>query len=159
MYMSMEVKGLKKLEKKLNGFEAKIGKKIMRKALRTGAKVVKQAQKTKATSVVGGDMGTNISRSIVVRSLKVRRKQLYRVSSMLNPNNYSLIHITQAGKRYYIPTAIEYGHANPGLGGTTIKDVAPKPFMRVAMNESESAAKRAVIQELKKGIEQQATLK
>jgi len=36
--------------------------------------------------------------------------------------------------QYFIPVAIEYGHAFPGKGGSGSKDVAGKPFMRPALD-------------------------
>lgn len=158
MELSLEIKGAREIEEMLKTLEAKVARRVVGKALRKGAAVVRRQQIQKAITVIGGAMGTNIAGSIVVKSLKQRQRQVYRVTSMISPSNESLIYKNRNGKRYYIPTAIEYGHAFPGRGGTGEKDVSPIPFMRPAMEESAANAANAVIEELRNGIYKEAKI-
>jgi HK97 gp10 family phage protein len=155
MYVSMKLTGAKEIEKKLRELEPKVGRKVVRQALRSGAKIIQKAQKDSAKSVVGGSLGSKIARNIVVRAMKKKTKNRYGVTALINPKEESFIHHTKDNKRYYIPAAIEYGHAKPGRGGGSSppKDVPARPFMRPAFDAEKENAANVIISELKKGIE------
>lgn len=151
--ISMKVEGGKALDRKLLKLGTKTGKKVARKATRAGAKVFQAAIKENAVSMVGGDMGSRIAGAVVVRALKVRRGQVG-VRALIDPKkNDQFIHITQEGDRQHIPTAIEYGHARPGAGGSGSKDVAAIPYARQAFDSNENKAASVVRNEMIKGIE------
>lgn len=160
MYMSIKVEGAKELEKTLMGMEPKIGQGIMRKALRKAAKVFQQKMKHNAAALDStgwdsdGVVSDSISDNIVVRAMRKRRHS-YGVMSMIDPKAPNLAVTTQDGKRYYIPTAIEYGHAFPGRGGgkNAPKDVPAKPFMRPAYDSEKGKAEKVLVNELRNGIE------
>jgi hypothetical protein len=50
-------------------------------------------------------------------------------------------------KRYFIPSAIEYGHAFPGKGGKKggLKDVPAKPFARPAYEANREATTKRTL--------------
>ncbi|MBN1807187.1 MAG: HK97 gp10 family phage protein [Sedimentisphaerales bacterium] len=148
MYMSIKVEGVKELEKKLKELEPKVGRKIVRQALHAGAKVIQKAQKESAKNIVGGNLGSEIARNIVVRAIKMRTKNRYGVAALINPKEESFIYYTKDDTRYYIPAAVEYGHTNED--GTY---VCSMPFMRLAFDAEKENAANVIISELKKGIE------
>ncbi len=152
-FASMELTGAAELEKKLATLEPKIGKKVMRQALRKGAKVIQQAQKAAAASNVGGEMGQLIAKNIIVRALKKKRKNQYGALSLIRPGVEELIHTSADGTRYFIPAAIEFGHAAPGAGGSGAKDVPAVPFARPGFDATKKQAATTTISEIRKGIE------
>jgi HK97 gp10 family phage protein len=145
--LSIKVEGLKKLENQLKAMENKIGKKIVRSALRKAAKPIQAAAKANATAMIGGDMGSKVSRAIVVRAARARRFK-YGVGVQTNPKRTEEL---RSGE-FYIPAAIEYGHAYPGRGGTKSKDVPAVPFMREAIMATKGQAMSVLRAALTKGI-------
>jgi len=150
MYMAIKIKGAKKIEWMLKGLEPKLGRKVVRKALRSGAKVIQKRAIGNAASMVGGEKGGDIAESIVVRAMK-RKRHRYGVMAVIDPKASPLF---RSGK-YYIPAAIEFGHAHPGRGGGNKppKDVPAIPFFRKAFDSDKHKAGTVVKNELKKGIE------
>lgn len=168
----MEIQGAAELMRKLNALPAKVGKKVVRQSLRQGAKVVQAAAKANALSIIGGDMGSKIAKSIGVRAktAKWRRKYgAYGIFVGVDPSAripefvyftkgsaFSLeTHKQAIGRRHFIPNAIEYGHAFPGKGGGKHppKDVPARPFMRKAYEMAGSRANQTSMQAMKDGIE------
>lgn len=157
MESGTKVTGLRKIEKGLMNIEKKLAVKIVRTALRDAAKVFRQAQKANARSIVGGQTGQKIARNIIIRKAKLRAKRyVYGIDSFINPKETSFVGVTGSNKRYYIPSAIEYGHAFPGRGGgrNPPKDVPAMPYMRPAFETqkdlAEATFRRHITQELKK---------
>ncbi|HUV67479.1 MAG TPA: HK97 gp10 family phage protein [Sedimentisphaerales bacterium] len=168
--------GARLLERKLNKLPAKVGKTVVRKALRQGAKPVQAAAKANAASLVGGTIGSQIAKSIGTRakSAKWRRKYgAYGIFVGVDPSNkheHDFVYFTGGsafstktrkqvvGRRHYIPNAIEYGHAFPGRGGgkNPPKDVAAVGYMRKAYHSQGSGATQIVIREMKVGVERAA---
>ena len=152
--ISMTIQGAKELERKLATLEPKIAKKVVRKAVRIAAKITQQATKANARAMVGGNMGSVIAKNTVVRAFKRQRRGQFGVSVRLRPDVGEFIATSKAGKKNYIPSAIEYGHAAPGDGGSGTKIVAATPFMRGAFESTKERAKRAIINGISKGISQ-----
>lgn len=150
---SVQIEGGKLLERKLLALERKVAKKIVRSAVRKGAKVVLRATKANAKSMVGGSVGSLISKNTAVRVFKKQRRGQFGVGIKQRPGIPQFEHITKSGVRYYIPSAIEYGHALPGAGGSKQKDIAAIPFMRSAFDSTREAAKQVVINTMRAGIE------
>jgi len=161
--ISVEIKGLREMERTLIRLERKGGRAVVRKALRVATKPVQKQTKTNAKAMVGGEMGGLLAKNIVVRAAK-KRPYEYRLLMMPKPDVPEFLSFTQGssfslkskkqttGKQYYIPNAIEFGHAFPGKGGSGNKDVAPIPFMRSAMDAKEDEARRVFMREVKNGI-------
>lgn len=152
---SLRITGLKEIDRKLISLGKKAAGKIVRPALRSSAKFMQKAEKSSVKSLVGGQMGALIARNIIIRALK-KRRGTSAVRTLINPKADGLLHFSRGsssdigtkkqstGKRYYIPSAIEYGHAYPGRGGggSPPKDVPPKPAFRRAFDANWFPARR-----------------
>ncbi len=168
---SMELVGGKELERKLQGLPKKVAKKVVRKSLRKGAKPIQVAAKANAKSDVGGEMGAKIARAIKIRAQKKQTKGSFGINVLiLSKNDDDFIHITKSGVRYFIPAAIEYGHAAPGesaavlssfggkrgkrareiIGG--LKTIPANPFMRRAFESHRNRAVQVTMREMWEGI-------
>ena len=155
MDYSINVTGAKELEAALGGFERKVSQKVVGKALRTGANIIKDKQRSNAPAMVGGDMGGQLAKAIKVKAGKPRRySHLFRV--WIDPKTEGLVVTSKDGTRNYIPAAIEYGHAAPDDAKGT-KVVAAIPFMRDGYDSKKNLSKRAVEIALKLGIERVAS--
>jgi HK97 gp10 family phage protein len=156
MYFSITLTGGAELEKKLKELEPKVAKKLLRQTLRDGQKCIASKIKSNAKSTVQGEMGQLISKNVIVRAAKKQKKGSYRYLSMLRGGINDFIHVTKKGVRYYIPSAIEYGHALPYRSSgskksnknNTVKDVPAMPFMRPAFDST----KDNVVKIIEKGI-------
>jgi HK97 gp10 family phage protein len=139
------------LDKRLARLENKVGKKVVKKALRVATKVIATAAKANAKSMVGGQMGKTISSAITVRVAKMRGRRNYGYNAMTS-DKYAEQFTVGA---YYIPAAIEYGHAFPGRGGgkSPPKDVAAISFMRLAYEQTKGQAIKIVKKTMEAGIQ------
>ena len=166
-YFSMTMKGGDELQKMLLGLEGSLGKKIVRQGVRKGLAPTLAAAKSNAQSMVGGEMGGAIAKGLKLRVAKKQKKSQYGMSvgTFLSDvegvtftkgsasNLFTGKFIIGSGQRYYIPSAIEYGHAFPGRGGKGIKDVPAIPFMRAAADAHLLPAVQIFEDEVNKGIE------
>ena len=156
MSAGMEVRGLRELERKLNALPKTVAKKIVRKAIRSGAAIMRDKAKGNARSMVGGSMGRLIARFITVRAYKHQSKGSYSVWMGISPRGGEyFVHTTKRGRRHYIPSAIEYGHAAPGKAGGA-KAVAAIPFQRDAFDTTEARANSRVVRMIWAGILREA---
>ena len=139
--MDMQVFGAKEVALLLEKLEKKETPKIVRKGTRDAMKsAVLPDAKTNAQSMVGGSMGAKIARSLAVRAMTKMKRGHYGSKVIIKASDL-FVHISNAGKRYFIPFAIEYGHAYPGRGGKNApKDVKPMPFMRKAYEANRKKA-------------------
>jgi hypothetical protein len=64
----------------------------------------------------------------------------------MDPREDRFIHISQSGRRNYIPSAIEYGHGN----------ARPIPYIRRAWEETKREDVKIMGKKLKEGIEREA---
>lgn len=138
----VKLQGFDGLEKTLLGLERKVGKKIVRSATRKAAKPALTQARQNARSMVGGNMGALISKNIQVRGFKKQKKGRFGVTVKLKPDIAEFIHVGADGTRYYIPAAIEYGHAN----------AMAIPFMRRASDTTKQKRVAILSKELKTGI-------
>jgi len=124
----MKITGLNELEQKLKKIEKIEAKKIIRKAVREAQKIDLAASKDNAKSMVGGEMGNKIASALKIKAVNKQRKGSYALQVAIDPTQAEeFVHNTKGGTRYYIPTAIEYGHRKKG-GGT----VPSIPFMLIS---------------------------
>jgi hypothetical protein len=149
--ISMQIINAQAVQNALNKFEKKISKKIVRDAVRAGSKplltdVKSNAKSLTSTQIKGikksARIGSIIARSLHLKVIKasVLRRKYGRDAwgQTIVPkkgSNDLFASISKAGKRYYIPAAIEYGHAFPGRGGSGAKDVPAKKFIRPAWDK------------------------
>jgi len=137
--ISIKLEGVENLDRKLRRIELNSAKKIVRKGVRTGAKVIQMAEKQNAESVVGGDMGSLLAKHTIIKAAKRQMRGSFGVSVMLRPNVEEFVHTTADGQKHYIPNAIEYGHAAPGDAGGE-KTVPAMSFVRKAQDENKQKA-------------------
>lgn len=128
--MSNEIKGLGELIKNLNSLPDKLEKKVIRAAVRKGANIIRD----KARQNVQKDTG-NLQKSIITSGVKVTGKIAFRVSLKQRK--------TKNSKDPYYGRFVEFG---------TSKTPA-HPFMRPALDESESEVLEIVVNDIKSNLE------
>ena len=152
--IQMKIENARAVQNALNAFEKKISKKIVRQGVRAAWKPLLDRAKANASANVGGSEGGKIAKALKLRAFKKQKPGQYGMHvsmSFYEGDVYyitgarSLINVSTGARvkggesgRYYIPVAIEYGHAFPGRGRESgggkhpPKDVAAKPFLRPA---------------------------
>lgn len=157
--ITMTIRGDKQLQRALRELPKKAERKVVRQAVRKGAKGIQQQLKANVRSMVGGKMGRKIARAFIVRRRKAPRGVIWDRAIISPKYDDDFAGVTKDGKDYYIPAALEYGHAFPGRGGRGApKDVAAIPFTRKAFEEKAPWTRFFVIGEIKKGIFREAKL-
>ena len=130
--------GAKQIEMQLSRIERNVAKKIVRKAVREGQKIITEKVKDLAPEDEGIMKG-----AIVTRAAKRQRRGSYSVLTVFDTKRYpSLIRTNKAGQRYFYPAAVECGTENQKAN----------PFMRLAVYSAQDRAEREVIQILNDGI-------
>lgn len=154
--ITIQIEGGKELEKLLKSLEPKLQRKAVRSAVTKGVNVIRQKQRDLCRQRVGGKFGRFMARHIKSKSPRRQRAHQYLRGTGFESDVPEFVHITKSGLRYYIPTAIEYGHAFPGRGrgqkGGAPKDVAARPFMRPAYALSHSQAMQTTLSHLTQAI-------
>ena len=151
------LQGSAELQSALAALPVKISRQVVRTGVRKGTQLVRDAQRRAAKSVVGGRMGNLLAKHIVTHVPK-RRLGEYTISVMFRKGVDEFVHVTKAGVRYYIPHAIEFGHALPGHGhgggggAPAPKDVAAMPFMRPAAQQNRQRAMEEVMSVLRSAM-------
>lgn len=164
--ISVELKGAKELEKKLLQLETKVGRKIVRSAVRNAQKAMIPTVKGYLAGISkGGGMVQRISKALTVRAQKRNPKGTYSVHVTIKPDpafvGYSkgsafslaesttkkgkVYHKQVSGKRSYVPAAIEFGHGKN-------KEQAARPFMRPAADVTISKRIKILSKEVAAGI-------
>lgn len=146
------LKGFKQLEKKLLGLEKKVAKKLVRRALRDGAKIIHQEARLRVPVKTG-----RLRRSIKVKAAKKRKKHQVAIIVQCGEGDF-------VGDTFY-GGMIEFGYekvpvyrgsdgrfrsAKRGTQPTTT--VPPQPFMRPAFDSKKGAAVSAIENTLSAGI-------
>lgn len=129
--MHLKLDGFGQLHRKLDRLEAKTGKKVVRRALRTGAKLIH----AEAKALVPVDEG-ELKRTLKVRAAKTSRRS----------KSFGVAVITDASA-FEVPdaahhAAVEYGTA----------DAAAQPYMRPAFDNKKAQALGVVTAEIKRGV-------
>ena len=131
---NMSFVGYKELQERLSTLSKIEYSGVLRKAIRDSQNLMKKAAKSNAKGMVGGDMGGKIADNIVLRKLKKKKGQnglMCMIDAVDNEDGW-FIHVTKDNVRYWIPTAIEYGHVVAAWGRS----------MRMAMNVPYKTYKR-----------------
>jgi hypothetical protein len=153
--IEMKLEGGRELEAKLLNIERKMGKKIVRQAVREGGKEILTAAKSNARGIVGGRMGAVIAKALQVRAMKKQRQGQYAVQVRHSEKyNDELVDTTKDGRRHYVPNAIEYGHAAPG-DARGAKTVPARPYLRPAFDSRKGRATKLVHKTLIDGVERE----
>jgi len=147
MDVSFKISGGDTLLKYLGDLPKKVERKIVAKALREGAKAVHKAQQATARSMVGGDMGNLIARSLKVRAMK-RSRTGPRVRVMIDPKVTEQLthHAKQGRKQWYIPMVVEYGYTR---GNTTVQ---PIPWARTGFENAVTQAQAKIENQIREGL-------
>lgn len=144
--ISLQIENAMAVQTALNNFEKKISKKVVKDAISTIMKPMQREAKRNAKSLTTGKiagvkkaqrMGSIISKYLVLQALTTQKLQKtygrdawgMQIRPKAGVKEFS-VRAKYSGEYNYIPSAIEYGHAHPYLGGTGSKDVAARPFIR-----------------------------
>lgn len=170
-YNVIQIIGAEALEEKLVELGKVVGGKIIRKALREASKVVLAASRARAPVAQFGRRRIRVVGNRAKRALKAVQRPGYMRDSMIvrsgthnRPGRYAMIQkfdtsrfpdlvvFSKAGKRYFYPAAVEYGHAGPGKAGGT-KVTRPNPFLMEGFDASRAEAESVIIKNLTTDIE------
>jgi len=180
---ALQIEGAAEIIAKLQQIEKKMAQKILRSACREGAKIIEEQVKVNLRSMSSKSKGATQMRRRMIQALGIRawkrqrrggygvmirflpekddlrRKRPIGVSAFTGYTMGSASSIKSKklvqGSTYYIPTAIEYGHAFPGRGGKkgSPKDVPAKSFFRPAFDTHKRAAEERMREVILDGIE------
>lgn len=135
--------GGKELNAKLLRLENKVGKKVVKTAVRASTKPMLNTGKSNARSMIGGTMGALIAKNFKALVFKFQRPGSWGMQVGMKPDVPELEEYSADGRKNYIPAALEYGHDN----------AAAVPFIRNAWDATVKKAKTIIGRELKKGID------
>jgi HK97 gp10 family phage protein len=144
--LSLTPIGFEAFDLKLKNMVSKVAKKIVRQATKAGSKNTLKRVKANAKSMVGGEMGDLIARNAKVFVFKHQRRGSWGVQIGMDPREKRYIHISNVGRRNYIPSALEFGHGN----------ARPIPYIRRAWAETRKQDVKIMGKKLKEGIEREA---
>jgi HK97 gp10 family phage protein len=140
--IKVETKSVEGLEKAFTQLPINLTKKIIRKALRNGGKIVQKAAKANAPVKSGA-----LKKAIKIRAGKrVTGKQ----SVFIGTSDKAFV-----GKMFYA-AFIEFGHKQGSRKlGNERKDIAANPFMENAYETTKTQTEQTIINELWDGIEKE----
>lgn len=153
MKVSVVIEGAQELQTMLETLESKLARKVIRQGVRDGQRATLDAVRANARSMVGGQMGELLARHAKIRAPRRQHRGAYTLHVQFDRDVPEFIHNSRAGKRSYIPAAIEYGHIT---GGTY---VMPIPFGRTACGATQEEVIRRFTAKLKAGLLREATIK
>ena len=160
------IKNANAINNALAEFTSRMENKIINDSLEKAWTPLYSKMKQNARGLAGrGIMSNKIADSLVLTKFKKRVKGRYGYHVMFNDYG-QFVYYTKGsasnvgteklvkGKRYFIPNAIEYGHASPGRGGgkNAPKDVPAKPFMRPALDSTLPNAAKIFEDEIERAI-------
>ena len=173
MNIGITVTGAKEIERMLSRLERKETSKIARTETREANKnVMRPAIGSKAIGLSksqGHGMGLLIAKNLAVRAMTKMHKGSYG-SKVIIKNDPALVGYTKgssfdistrkqvSGKRSWIPSAIEYGHASPGDAGG-VKVAEERPFQRQAYEETKRPIVKYLSIKMIKAIERAARVR
>lgn len=170
--LSIDFVSVRNLGKAFDALDAKVNKKIVKKSVRNGIKIVLAATRSNINNFLGHgavqsvtetfDFSVNRLREMMLRFLKIgvwsRRYQKGGFGMNMGfhrDGNIHFVYHSEAGVRSYIPSAIEYGHSGPNRAGGSIV-ARPVPYMRKAFEETKGKVINTVIRDMWRGIEREA---
>ncbi len=140
--VTIQLTGIDDILRKLNTLDDRVAKKVVRKEVRGGTKVI--ADEAKARSLV--DEGT-MKRSISVRARKKRRRGEISMNLIFNVRKFpKLTRGSTKQRRYFYPAAIEYG----------TNKMKAKPFVRPAWDSKKRPVLARILNGIRAGIEREA---
>lgn len=150
--MTVQITGMAELERKLKALDAKVKRKLVRTAVKAGARVILAQATANAMSMVDGEMGALLAKNLKIHVFRKQKRGSYGVSVWTKPGVMGFIWITQDGTQEYIPAAIEFGHYG-GWQQESPSFVPAIPFIRTAFDTKRRAAERTIGRVLGFGLE------
>jgi len=132
MEVTLKVEGVRELNRRLETLPVKIQRKIVRQALRDGAKVIREEARRRVPVDTG-----RLRRTLTQRKGKARR------------GSYSVV-VTHNWKRYAGTIPFYGGYVEHGT-----RKMPPRPYLRSALDERRDEATRVVIRGIREGIERE----
>ncbi len=143
--INIEIQGVEELRRKLLALEPKIAKKVLRKALRAGAKIVQARAKQ---NIPQGGTGV-LSRSLKVRAMRRTRRQRIGVAVETREGWYK-------GEAFY-GAFVEFGHRQGSRKlGDARKQIEGKHYIEKAAEQTKDAVTALLTTTIGAGIEAEA---
>ncbi len=152
--VTIQLSGINDIIRALRKLSDKVEKKIARKAVRAGTKLIAAEIKTRAPQDTG-----ILKRSVSVRAARRRRRGVISMNAIFNMRKYPQLVSFSAGsrtnlssrkfegKRYFYPAALEYGTSK----------MKARPFVRPAWDSKKNQALAVVLGGIREGIEREAS--
>jgi HK97 gp10 family phage protein len=129
--VDIEIKGLDEIEKRLKQLPQKVAKKVVRKAVREGAKPILKAAQSKVPVKTGA-----LKKSLKVRAMKAK--------------------LAKGGAGVHVGVSDQWFKGDLFYGGMVefgTKNMPAKPFIRPAYDEKKNEAVKVTVKHLLKGID------
>lgn len=156
MKITFQIDGAKELMDNLSTLGLRVQRKVVRQAVRAAQKPMQAAGRSAARALGsevdsdGVDMSELLAQHIVIAVPRKQQAGSYSLHVQMRAGVSEFVHVSKAGRRTYIPAAIEYGH----MSGTTY--VPAIPFLRQAAEATVNERIRVLTEELRKGILREA---
>ena len=147
----VETVGANKLQKALMQIGQKTARKVVSKAMRGGAKIIRARTKQLAPKGKTGVLRKSIATRVAKRG-RGKNKRDFALLQQFNVKKYPQLVTGKGGRRGFYPTAVEYGRAARGRAGGP-KVTKPQLFIRRAFVQTEDRAKTVILKDLRVGIE------
>ena len=140
--VTIKLEGGKEIHRALMRMEAKVARKITKRALRAGTKVIRDQAVANAPSDTG-----RMKKAMIVRAARKRKRGEASFNVMFDTKKYpELITRTAGGKRFFYPAVVEYGTATRPA----------KAFMRRAWDSRKMDALRVIMRAFRGGLDDAA---
>jgi HK97 gp10 family phage protein len=134
------ITGIREIDKRLKKLPGAVAKKVIRRSMRDGLKIVAAEIKSQVPVLTG------LTKSAVqVRAVKSRKRNSISLETRIGSKKEGLIVHPKSGKPVFYPAVVEYGR----------EGVAPNPFMRRAYDSKGEAAKQVTILRIKTGVDEE----
>ena len=182
--LQVNVKGAKELERKLDGLGKKYGRKVVRGAIRAGAKVILRRTKTAAPVGIGGKQRTRVSKgrssqqhaagymrkSIVARVAKGNRAGTFAMLQFFDTRRFpdlvvrtrrtfNTFRTRRKGQRVlraFKGGARKRSYFYPAAVEFGHRGAPPHPFVKPAFEQSKRPAASVILRKLRSGVERVA---
>ena len=158
MKISAEIEGIEKLKKNFVVIDQGI-KNVLGKATKAGADVIRDDAKKRIHNING-----DLERGVVsVSTWDKKASKAFAQVGMDKGMNNKFVVTSKVGSRYYIPSAVEYGHRAPGAMMSiettkkgkrkkSKKQIKAYPFMRPAMKTKRSDVAKIIENHVRQAI-------
>lgn len=146
MKVKVIVTGIRDIDRRLKTLPLRVQKKVTRKAMRDGLKIIAAEMRVQVPSTSG--RGTGRTRAAIkVRAKKRKKRDVIEMETLISGKIPGLIVRPKGGgKPTFYPAVIEYGRS----------DMPPNPFGRRTYDAKGASARDTTIQSLRAGVEAEA---